>query len=63
MIEKPSDEVKAKSEPKSKGKGKAQTQSKGSGKHDTRRPRGQADSSHYQGGVLQFIVKAQSHKP
>ena len=39
---------KAKGEPKGKGKGKAQTQSKGSGKD--RRPRGQAYSSHYQGG-------------
>ena len=53
---------KAKGEPKAKGKGKAQAQSKGSGKDDTRRPRGQAYSSYYQGGWYSGSSSSSGHQ-
>ena len=53
---------KAKGEPKGKGKGKAQTQGKGSGKDDTRRPRGQAYSSYYQGGWYSGSSSSSGHQ-
>ena len=49
-------------EPKAKGKGKAQAQSKGSGKDDTRRPRGQAYSSYYQGGWYSGSSSSSGHQ-